>query len=155
MLSSWQEGKLFLAFCLLPFILWGPERRERGSIFLLHLDLRVIASAVSVSVCVLLTYCQKFHSGPHCLSETDRISISLAVGLYSSMGKSVCVCVCVGVFLRWPSAPVRRSTDCPRETWVITHCSRRICLRRLLWSAHTNSTASVQREGERERERGS
>lgn len=31
--------------------------------------------------------------GPHGLSETDRISISLAVGLYSSMGTSVCMCV--------------------------------------------------------------
>ncbi len=55
--------------------------------------------------------------GPHGLLETDRISISLAGGLYSSMGKSVCVCVCVCVFFLWsPSAPVRRSTECAAET---------------------------------------
>lgn len=40
-------------------------------------------------------------SGPHGLSETDRISISLASGFYSSRGKSMCVCVFVrgGLFV--------------------------------------------------------
>lgn len=60
-----------------------------------------------VHLCVLQPprrpmYLQKFRSvcraaGPHGSSETDRISISLAVGLYSSVGKSVCECMSVCV----------------------------------------------------------
>lgn len=72
----------------------------------IYVLLCICGSRVYVSVCVKasmqadvsLEVSARQAVGPHGLSETDRISISLAVGLYSSMGKSVCMCVCVGVF---------------------------------------------------------
>ncbi len=62
----------------------------------------VFVSAVCVSVCVPASMQANVSSevsghqavGPHGLSEADSISISLTVGLYSSVGESVCVCVC-------------------------------------------------------------
>ena len=61
----------------------------------------VFVDAVCVCVCLHADASSEVSErravGPHGLSETDRISISLAGGLYSSMGKSVCVWG--GVFL--------------------------------------------------------